>query len=93
MTSNHILGLEVVLPTGELINLGGNADSIGYDLVGTFVGSEGTLGIVTKITLKLTRTPQGVVTLLADFLDINDASRACFGNHRRGHAASGTRDD
>src|SRR6185295_18635562 len=37
MTSNHILGLEVVLPTGELVNLGGNADSIGYDLVGTFV--------------------------------------------------------
>ncbi|MEP7273622.1 MAG: FAD-linked oxidase C-terminal domain-containing protein, partial [Acidobacteriota bacterium] len=77
MTSNHILGLEVVLPTGELINLGGaGADAIGYDLVGTFVGSEGTLGIVTKITLRLTRTPQGVVTLLADFLDINDASRA-----------------
>lgn len=77
MTSNHILGLEVVLPTGELMNLGGaGADAIGYDLVGTFVGSEGTLGIATKITLRLTRTPQGVVTLLADFLDINDASRA-----------------
>ncbi len=77
MTSNHILGLEVVLPTGELINLGGGgSDTIGYDLVGTFVGSEGTLGIATEITLRLTRTPQGVVTLLADFLDINDASRA-----------------
>ena len=77
MTTNHILGVEVVLPTGELINLGGDgADSIGYDLLGTFVGSEGTLGIVTKITVRLTRTPQGVITLLADFLDINDASRS-----------------
>jgi glycolate oxidase subunit GlcD len=76
-TTNHILGLEVVLPTGEVINLGGaGADAIGYDLVGTFVGSEGTLGIATRITVRLTRTPQVVITLLADFLDINDASRA-----------------
>lgn len=77
MTTNHILGVEVVLPTGEVINLGGNgADSIGYDLLGAFVGSEGTLGIATRITVRLTRTPQAVVTMLADFLDINDASRA-----------------
>jgi len=77
MTTNHILGLEVVLPTGEVINLGGaGADTIGYDLLGTFVGSEGTLGIATKITVRLTRTPQTVITLLADFLDVNDASRA-----------------
>jgi glycolate oxidase subunit GlcD len=76
-TTNHILGLEVVLPTGEIINLGGGgADSIGYDLLGAFVGSEGTLGIATKVTVRLTRTPQVIVTLLADFLDINDASRA-----------------
>ncbi len=76
-TTNHILGLEVVLPTGEVINLGGDgADTIGYDLVGTFVGSEGTFGITTKITIRLTRQPQFVITLLADFLDINDASRA-----------------
>jgi glycolate oxidase subunit GlcD len=77
MTTNHILGLEVVLPTGEIIELGGGgAETIGYDLLGAFVGSEGTLGIATRITVRLTRTPQGVVTLLADFLDINDASRA-----------------
>ncbi len=76
-TTNHILGLEVVLPTGEVINLGGSgADSIGYDLLGAFVGSEGTFGITTKVTLRLTRTPQLVITLLADFMDINDASRA-----------------
>ncbi len=77
MTTNHILGLEVVLPNGEIITLGGGgADSIGYDLLGAFVGSEGTLGIVTRITVRLSRIPQLVITLLADFLDINDASRA-----------------
>jgi glycolate oxidase subunit GlcD len=76
-TTNHILGLEVVLPTGEVINLGGGgADTIGYDLVGTFVGSEGTFGITTKITIRLSRQPQFVITLLADFLDLTDASRA-----------------
>jgi glycolate oxidase subunit GlcD len=76
-TTNHILGLEVVLPTGEVIDLGGaGAEAIGYDLVGTFVGSEGTFGITTKITIRLSRQPQSVITLLADFLDLNDASRA-----------------
>ncbi|HYE75752.1 MAG TPA: FAD-binding protein, partial [Blastocatellia bacterium] len=46
LTTNHILGLEVVLPSGQIVRLGGNgADAIGYDLLGTFVGSEGTFGI------------------------------------------------
>ncbi len=76
-TTNHILGLEVVLPTGEVVNFGGaGADAIGYDLLGTFVGSEGTMGITTKVTVRLTRNPQLVITLLADFLDLYDASRA-----------------
>lgn len=76
-TTNHILGLTVVLPTGEVVKLGGfGADTIGYDLLGTFVGSEGTFGIATEVTVRLTRTPQLTITLLADFLDINDASRA-----------------
>jgi glycolate oxidase subunit GlcD len=77
MTTNHILGLEIVLPTGEIVILGGGGvDMPGYDLLGTFVGSEGTLGIATEVTVRLTRTPQLVITLLADFLDVNDASRA-----------------
>lgn len=76
-TTNHILGLEVVLPDGEIATLGGGGtDAIGYDLVGAFVGSEGTFGIATKIIVRLTRTPQTVITLLADFLDLYDASRA-----------------
>ena len=76
-TTNHILGLEVVLPTGEVMNLGGGgAETIGYDLLGAFVGSEGTFGIVTKVVVKLTRNPQLIITLLADFLDLQDASQA-----------------
>jgi glycolate oxidase subunit GlcD len=76
-TTNHILGLEVVLPTGEVVNFGGaGADGIGFDLLGAFVGSEGTFGITTKVTVRLTRNPQLVITLLADFLDLYDASRA-----------------
>ncbi len=76
-TTNHILGLEVVLPTGEIVNLGGGgADQAGYDLLGTFVGSEGTFGIVTKVIVRLTRSPQTVITLLADFIDLYDAGRA-----------------
>jgi glycolate oxidase subunit GlcD len=76
-TTNHILGLTVVLPTGEVVQLGGGgADTIGYDLLGAFVGSEGTFGIATEIIVRLTRSPQLTITLLADFLDLNDASRA-----------------
>ena len=77
VTTNHVLGLEVVLPDGEVINVGGKAlDAPGYDLVGMFVGSEGTLGIVTKITVKLTPLPEAVKTLLADFETVADASTA-----------------
>ena len=77
VTTNHVLGLEVVLPDGEMINVGGKAlDAPGYDLVGMFVGSEGTLGIVTKITVKLTPVPEAVKTLLADFETVADASTA-----------------
>ena len=76
ITTNHVLGLEVVLPNGDLIHTGGTADATGYDLTGLFVGSEGTLGIVTKITVKLTRTAEAVRTALAPFPTIDDASNA-----------------
>src|SRR5262249_59890529 len=65
-TTNHVLGLEVVLPDGSLVHLGGKApDAPGYDLLGAFVGSEGTLGITTKVTLRLVRRPEVVQTLLS----------------------------
>lgn len=76
MTTNHILGLEVVLPDGEVVQLGGQgADPIGYNLLGVFIGSEGMFGIATKITVRLLRAPQAVKTMLADFTSVEDASR------------------
>jgi glycolate oxidase len=67
-TVHHVTGLEIVTPGGELTWLGdGTGAAPGYDLVGAFTGSEGTLGIVTKIVVKLTRIPEAVTTLLAAF--------------------------
>jgi len=67
-TVNHVTGLEVVTPDGEIVWLGdGSGAAPGYDLVGAFTGSEGTLGIVTKIVVRLTRIPAAVTTLLAGF--------------------------
>jgi glycolate oxidase len=67
-TVHHVTGLEIVTPAGELTWLGdGTGASPGYDLLGAFTGSEGTLGIVTKIVVKLTPLPEAVTTLLAAF--------------------------
>jgi glycolate oxidase subunit GlcD len=77
-TIDHVLSLRVVLAGGEIIELGSNAgtDSIGYDLRGVFVGSEGTFGIATEATLRLVPLPSSIRTLLADFTNVDDASRA-----------------
>jgi glycolate oxidase subunit GlcD len=75
-TVNHILGATVVLPDGRVVNLGNNGDPCGYDLLGLFIGSEGTFGVATEITVRLLRLPERVETLLALFADIDDASRA-----------------
>jgi glycolate oxidase len=67
-TVHHVTGLEIVTPDGELTWLGdGTGAAPGYDLVGAFTGSEGTLGIATKIVVKLTPIPEAVTTLLAAF--------------------------
>ncbi|MGN6791151.1 MAG: FAD-linked oxidase C-terminal domain-containing protein [Streptosporangiaceae bacterium] len=67
-TVHHVTGLQIVTPVGELTWLGdGTGNAPGYDLVGAFTGSEGTLGIVTKIVVRLTPIPQSVTTLLAAF--------------------------
>jgi glycolate oxidase subunit GlcD len=73
-TTDHVVGARVVLSDGAVVDL--NAAGAGYDLLGTFVGSEGTFGIATEATVKLSRIPAAVRTLLADFTDVNDASRA-----------------
>jgi len=74
-TANHVTGAEVVLPDGSVVNLGGKAiEHPGYDLLGTFVGSEGTLGIATRVTTKLLRKAAAVQTLLAGFRSVEAAA-------------------
>jgi len=76
-TTTHVLGLEVVLPDGSLVHLGGKTlDRPGYDLSGVFVGSEGTLGIATKIILRIVKRPEVIQTLLAAFNSTNEAGAA-----------------
>ena len=75
-TVTHVLALEVVLPSGELVQLGSPAlDAPGYDLPGVFVGSEGTLGVATKVTLRIVKRPEVVQTLLAAFDSVQAAGR------------------
>jgi glycolate dehydrogenase FAD-linked subunit len=77
VTTNHVLGLEIVLPDGEIAQLGGATEErCGYDLVGAVVGAEGTSGIVTRATLRLVREPEAHRTLLAIFTDVEGATRA-----------------
>jgi len=74
-TTNHILDLELVLPTGEIIHTAGPAgEPQGLDLTGVVVGSEGTFGIATAITVRLTRQPEAIRVLLAIFGSIDEAS-------------------
>ena len=76
-TTTHVLGLEVVLPDGSLVHLGGKTlDMPGYDLMGVFVGSEGTLDIATKVTLRIVKRPECIRTLLAAFPGTNEAGAA-----------------
>lgn len=78
VTTNHVLGAEVVLPDGEVIRLGedGIPDIPGYDLLGLVTGSEGTLGIVTEITVRVLKAPEAKQTILAYFDDVEEGSRA-----------------
>ena len=76
VTVNHVTGLTVVMPSGEVMRFGGKAaESSGYDLTGFFVGSEGTIGVVTEITVRLLRRPEHVATLLGIFETVDDGAR------------------
>jgi glycolate oxidase len=80
VTSAHVLAIEVVLPDGSVALLGGiDPDPTGYDLRGAFVGSEGTMGIATRIAVRLTPLPPAVTTLLADFTSIEAAAATVSG--------------
>ena len=76
VTTNHVLGIEVVLDDGQIIWLGGEVpDTPGYDLCGIFVGSEGTMGIVTKVAVRLMQKRESVRTLLAIFDQMDAATQ------------------
>jgi glycolate oxidase len=80
VTSAHVLALEVVLPDGSVTLLGGlDPEPTGLDLRGVFVGSEGTLGIATRIAVRLTPDPPAVATLLLDFDSVDDAAETVSG--------------
>lgn len=77
VTVNHVLGVEAVMADGQIVQIGGPAeDPPGLDLVGALVGSEGTLAIVTKVWVRLTRNPQGYRTMLGIFESVEDATNA-----------------
>ncbi|MBL8296483.1 MAG: FAD-binding protein, partial [Bryobacterales bacterium] len=76
VTTNHVLGLELVLLDGSVVNTGGpEADLPGYDIVGLFTGSEGTMGFVTKVIIRLMRQPEAVKTILAIYDSAADCGR------------------
>lgn len=75
VTTNHIVAAEVVLPNGEIVHMGSDfGDAVGYDLLGLLVGSEGTLGIATAITVKILKKPEAVKTIMALYDTVEDAS-------------------
>ncbi|HEX2987798.1 MAG TPA: FAD-linked oxidase C-terminal domain-containing protein [Chloroflexota bacterium] len=77
VTTNHVYGLEVVLPDGQIVQTGGAVeDCPGYDLTGLIVGAEGTLGMVTSITVRLLRQPEAIRTMLAIFDDLDSCGDA-----------------
>src|ERR1700719_5084548 len=78
VTRHYVIGLEVVLPDGEILRTGGRVhkNKTGFDLIGLFVGSEGMLGVVTEITLRLLPLPPGRATLSAAFARMSQAAAA-----------------
>lgn len=77
VTLNHVVALNIILPSGELTSLGSaDGERDGYDFLGAFVGSEGCFGVALDATVRLSRNPEGVRTLLADFMSVDAAARA-----------------
>jgi glycolate oxidase len=77
VTTNHVLGLKIVTPEGSVVDIGGEITEMpGYDLTGIFVGSEGTLGVATEITLRILKTAESICVLLADFESVEAAGSA-----------------
>jgi glycolate oxidase len=76
LTTNNVLGVEMVMMDGEIVRIGGkHLDAGGYDLLGIIVGSEGLLGVVTEVTVRILRSPEAARALLVGFADVEDAGR------------------
>jgi glycolate oxidase len=90
VTTNHVLGLKLVLPDGSIADVGSKIpETPGYDLTGVFVGSEGTLGIATEITLRILKVPEAIHVLLADFTSVEAAGQTVSDITRAGIIPSG----
>jgi glycolate oxidase subunit GlcD len=77
VTLNHVLAITALLSSGEIVQLGNpDGETDGYDLLGTFIGSEGCFGVALDVTVRLTKNPQAVRTLLADFMSVDAAAHA-----------------
>jgi len=77
VTTNHVLGLKIVTPDGSIVDVGSKVPEMpGYDLTGVFVGSEGTLGLATEITLRIVKVPDVIKVLLADFTSVEAAGQS-----------------
>ena len=86
MTTNNLLGCEIVLITGEVLRIGGkHLDAPGYDLLGLITGSEGLLGVVTEVTVRILKKPETARALLVGFPSSEDCRRMRITHHRRGN--------
>ena len=75
VTLNHVVSINAILPDGEIVTLGDpEGETGGYDLRGAFIGSEGCFGVALDVTVRLTRRPQAIRTMLADFTSVDDAA-------------------
>ena len=85
LTANNVLGCEIVLMNGEIIRLGGkHLDAGGYDLLGVFIGSEGLLGVVTEVTVRILQKPESARAILIGFPDAGDAGACVAASSRPG---------
>ena len=94
LTTNNVLGFEMVLMNGEVMRLGGkHLDSDGYDLLGLIIGSEGLLGVVTEVTVRILKKPETARAVLIGFPTSEDAGECVAQDHRRRHHSGRHGDD
>ena len=94
LTTNNVLGLEMVLPNGDVVRSGGkHLDAEGYDLLGVMTGSEGLLGVVTEVTVRILQKPETARAVLIGFPQRRAGRRLRRLDHRRGHHPGRPRDD